>query len=360
MYRRRCELLLFGPAHPAVLRGRRPARRTRSPTARPMRRHPAARLAELLIRVGWRWRVELAAVLVMVAVWSGLAVLTSRPIATMLAVMLLSLVLTPAPMRGRLGRIERQARVRRGWARACRHAGLETFNERLPRITRISTVPVGEVLRVRLCPPANPRPTWRPGSRLWPPISSSVKSRSPAILTTLATPRSLWCAGMRWPAPCGWPGPTCTRPGCACGSRSPWASMSTPARWRSVWLSAICCSAVSPAREKSVAQSLLIATAALDPDTDLWLLDGKRVELAAWRHCARALVGPDIDETIDVLRQLQPKWSSGTSCCWTKDAAKSSRATASSCTWSAVTSWRSPPLEVSAKPAKPSTSYRPI
>jgi hypothetical protein len=25
-----------------------------------------------------------------------------------------------------------------------------------------------------------------------------------------------------------------------------------------------------------------------------------------------------------------------------------------------VTSWRSPPLEVSAKPAKPSTSYRPI
>ncbi|MGH8902395.1 MAG: FtsK/SpoIIIE domain-containing protein [Egibacteraceae bacterium] len=35
-----------------------------------------------------------------------------------------------------------------------------------------------------------------------------------------------------------------------------------------------------PGAGKSVAQSMLIATAALDPDVDLWLLDGKRVELA--------------------------------------------------------------------------------
>jgi hypothetical protein len=60
-----------------------------------------------------------------------------------------------------------------------------------------------------------------------------------------------------------------------------------------------------PGAGKSVAQSLLIATAALDPDTDLWLLDGKRVELAVWRDCARAFVGPDINDAIDVLRRLQ-------------------------------------------------------
>jgi DNA segregation ATPase FtsK/SpoIIIE-like protein len=50
---------------------------------------------------------------------------------------------------------------------------------------------------------------------------------------------------------------------------------------------------------------MLIATAALDPQTDLWLLDGKRVELAVWRDCARAFVGPKVDDAIDVLRQLQ-------------------------------------------------------
>ena len=60
-----------------------------------------------------------------------------------------------------------------------------------------------------------------------------------------------------------------------------------------------------PGAGKSVAQSLLIATAALDPQTDLWLLDGKRVELAVWRDCARAFVGPNVNEAIDVLRTLQ-------------------------------------------------------
>jgi DNA segregation ATPase FtsK/SpoIIIE-like protein len=60
-----------------------------------------------------------------------------------------------------------------------------------------------------------------------------------------------------------------------------------------------------PGAGKSVAQSLLIATAALDPQVDLWLLDGKRVELAVWRDCARAFVGPNTNDAIDILRQLQ-------------------------------------------------------
>jgi DNA segregation ATPase FtsK/SpoIIIE-like protein len=60
-----------------------------------------------------------------------------------------------------------------------------------------------------------------------------------------------------------------------------------------------------PGAGKSVAQSLLIATAALDPHVDLWLMDGKRVELAVWRESARAFVGPSIDDAIDILHQLQ-------------------------------------------------------
>ncbi|HEY6891384.1 MAG TPA: FtsK/SpoIIIE domain-containing protein, partial [Solirubrobacter sp.] len=60
-----------------------------------------------------------------------------------------------------------------------------------------------------------------------------------------------------------------------------------------------------PGAGKSVALSLLVATAALDPDVRLWLLDGKLVELSAWAPCAQRLAGPDVDEAIAVLRELR-------------------------------------------------------
>jgi FtsK/SpoIIIE family len=37
----------------------------------------------------------------------------------------------------------------------------------------------------------------------------------------------------------------------------------------------------------------------------LWLLDGKRVELAAWAPCAERLAGADIDEAIALLEAVQ-------------------------------------------------------
>jgi len=60
-----------------------------------------------------------------------------------------------------------------------------------------------------------------------------------------------------------------------------------------------------PGAGKSAALSLLVAAAALDPTVTLWLLDGKRVELAAWDHCAMRLVGPDLSEAIEVLDHLR-------------------------------------------------------
>ena len=60
-----------------------------------------------------------------------------------------------------------------------------------------------------------------------------------------------------------------------------------------------------PGAGKSVALSLLVATAALDPDCKLWLLDGKLVELAAWSRCAEGSAGVDISEAIEVLVNLQ-------------------------------------------------------
>ena len=37
----------------------------------------------------------------------------------------------------------------------------------------------------------------------------------------------------------------------------------------------------------------------------LWLLDGKRVELAAWEPCAERLAGPDVSEVIALLEAVR-------------------------------------------------------
>ncbi len=60
-----------------------------------------------------------------------------------------------------------------------------------------------------------------------------------------------------------------------------------------------------PGAGKSAALSLLVAAAALDPTVTLWLLDGKRVELAAWEPCAARVVGPSLEEAIQVLDHLR-------------------------------------------------------
>jgi len=60
-----------------------------------------------------------------------------------------------------------------------------------------------------------------------------------------------------------------------------------------------------PGAGKSVALSLLVAAAALDPSATLTLLDGKQVELAAWQGCAARFVGPDMTEAADALEELR-------------------------------------------------------
>ncbi len=60
-----------------------------------------------------------------------------------------------------------------------------------------------------------------------------------------------------------------------------------------------------PGAGKSVLLSILVATAALDPEVKLTLMDGKLVELAAWRGCADRCVGPEASEAIEVLGELR-------------------------------------------------------
>ena len=59
-----------------------------------------------------------------------------------------------------------------------------------------------------------------------------------------------------------------------------------------------------PGAGKSVALSIFIAAAALDPAVSLTLLDGKQVELAPWARSAEHFVGPEMGEAIEVLKDL--------------------------------------------------------
>lgn len=60
-----------------------------------------------------------------------------------------------------------------------------------------------------------------------------------------------------------------------------------------------------PGSGKSVAIANIVGHAALCADCSLWLFDGKQVELGLWRDVADVFVGPDIEEALTRLRQLQ-------------------------------------------------------
>jgi DNA segregation ATPase FtsK/SpoIIIE-like protein len=59
-----------------------------------------------------------------------------------------------------------------------------------------------------------------------------------------------------------------------------------------------------PGAGKSTVVQVLIAAAALDPSAVLTLFDPKLVELAVWQSCARRIVGPNVEEAIEVLKAL--------------------------------------------------------
>lgn len=60
-----------------------------------------------------------------------------------------------------------------------------------------------------------------------------------------------------------------------------------------------------PGAGKSVALSQLVAAAALDPHSCLFLLDGKLVELAAWKLASNGFAGTDIGQATELLVYIQ-------------------------------------------------------
>jgi hypothetical protein len=60
-----------------------------------------------------------------------------------------------------------------------------------------------------------------------------------------------------------------------------------------------------PGAGKSNALSLVVAAAAGDPHVELWLFDGKLVELAQWKDLAQRFVGADVAQATSALGELR-------------------------------------------------------
>jgi DNA translocase FtsK/SpoIIIE-like protein len=257
-----------------------------------------------VIRPAWAYRIELAgiALLAYVYVWLSEQV-GSRQRASILILVATAVLMGVPPVRNGLATLLHRSHLRRRWTLACRHAELATVNDRVPRITRASFVPSGDLLWVRM-------PAGRPVEDLEHAAETAAaflevrevrvardreNARYARVVVVRRDPLAE-LAAMPWPH-------------LAAPELSLWAPVPVglDEDGQLVTVSLIERNVLiggEPGGGKSVGQSMLTATAALDPACELTLLDGKYVELASWVGCAARTVGPNQDECIDVLRAL--------------------------------------------------------
>jgi hypothetical protein len=250
----------------------------------------------------WRWRTELG-LLALVAVGERyLAFVVGELAAAVLVAALVGAVVAVA--RRLLWAVLRRAWVRRSWERAADDAGLSDGPLRCPRVLGVTRVPAGDVLRVRV----------RRGQSV-----AALQARAGELAAALRV-RELRVEDERADAavahvmlmrrdPFDDPQPI-TWPDARAGERSLWEPipLGVDEHGETVEVGLVERNVLiggEPGAGKSVALSTIVAAAALDRDARVWLLDGKLVELAAWAPVAERLIGPDGEQAIAALRELQ-------------------------------------------------------
>ncbi|MDA8043690.1 MAG: FtsK/SpoIIIE domain-containing protein [Actinomycetota bacterium] len=261
-------------------------------------------LLSATLGLAWSFRIELTAIAA-VASASAAAVRYLGPVAGSLAVAvpLAAVAAWPTGRRWTWRKL-RHASLRRRYLAAVRVAGFDRLKlDRAPSVIKVRDTPAGYSLQVRL--PAGTSSTDLDNTAEVTAAAMGVAdirvARDPhrASLATVSVVQRDALSG----PPLAWP-----------LTGSPWWSLWEPIPVgldengdtvavslpeHNVLLGG------EPGAGKSAALSLLVAASALDPTVTLWLLDGKRVELAVWEPCATRLVGPDLAEAIDVLDHLR-------------------------------------------------------
>jgi FtsK/SpoIIIE family len=264
---------------------------------------PGSLFVLAVLRPAWAYRVELAAVTGLAVAYYWLSARYSGRTAEVVILAAAVLVAAIPFTREGLAQVLWRSHLRRRWALACRHAELANRNDHVPRIRRAGFVPSGDLLRV--CMPAGSAvPDLEKAAE---PVAAFLEARELRVARDPANARYARVVVVRRD-------PLAELPGLG------WPNLAAPrlSVWQPVHVGInedgqlVPVSLVErnvliggePGGGKSVGQSMLTATAALDPACELTLLDGKYVELAPWVGCAARTVGPSQEQCISVLRAL--------------------------------------------------------
>jgi ribosomal 50S subunit-recycling heat shock protein len=252
----------------------------------------------------WRFRLELALLAVLVVAQRVLARPLGEVGATLVVAWAVLGVLVSPALRRRLARWLRVAALRRAWARAVVDSGLSDGPLRYPRVRGATRVAAGDEVVVRV----------RRGQSVadvenrCDQLAACLRVREVRVLRdredgALARVTLVRRDPFDDDAPLAWPHADAET--ASLWDRLP---LGVDERGELVQVGLVERNVLiggEPGAGKSVALSTLVAHAALDRDAHVWLLDGKLVELAVWAPVAEQLVGPDGDEAIAVLRELQ-------------------------------------------------------
>jgi hypothetical protein len=264
---------------------------------------PADWLLLAVLRPAWAYRLELTLLSLLAVLYVWLGDQLGREDADRVIVAAAFLVALIPWTREPLARSLARSHVRRRWALACRHAELASRNDRVPWVMRCVLTRAGEQLRVRLAAGSQVPDLENASERL----AAFLGVREVRITRDPANARYARVVVLRRdpladPLPIPWPlanAGQCSLWGAIPVGEDEDGNQVTVALPERNLLAG-----GEPGAGKSTVVQLLIAAAALDPTVVLTLFDPKLVELAVWQGCAHRLVGPNVEEAIDVLKTL--------------------------------------------------------
>jgi hypothetical protein len=271
-------------------------------TAPVVRERPADWLFNGLLRPAWAYRLELALIGLVAGAYLWLTDHLGREGAQRVIVAAALVVAVAGWTREPLARaLFRSHLRRRRWGLACRHAELATINDRIPRITRCRLTRAGEQLRV---PAGSQVPDLEAQAER---IAAFLAVREVRVTRDPASARYARVIVLRRdpladPTPVPWPLIEANRLSLwqpiPVGVDEDGSEVTVTLPERNLLLGG------EPGAGKSNVLQLLVAVAALDPSVKLTLFDPKLVELAVWQGSAARLVGPNVEEAIEVLKGL--------------------------------------------------------
>jgi len=249
----------------------------------------------------WRWRFEMALLLAVAGILVGSYRLAGTWLtAPSVVVLLLAVVYSRRWLLRRLA----SARVRRRWARALHDCDITGFKP-----CEVTDSPTGELLRVRVGRGHSVNEL--DGRRL--ALASALSGRRYEVRDVRVKPDRkdaryvdvtiVRCDPFDGTESLTWPNVDASELSLwdplPLGTDEHGRDVSVMMVERNILLGG------EPGAGKSVALSLFCATAAKDPHAKLWIMDGKRLELAAWKPLAAGWAGPDGVDALKLLSQVR-------------------------------------------------------